>query len=1498
MSDKKIKLGLDLGTNSIGWALVDHNEQERSGKILGCGSRIIPMSQDVLGKFDSGVSVSQTAERTRLRSARRLRERFLLRRERLHRVLNCIGFLPEHYAEQIDFNFRKGKFLEEKEPKIAYRKDQRTQKHEFLFKNSFAEMVEIFKSEHGQLHNSLAIPYDWTIYYLRKKALTEKINKEELAWLLLNFNQKRGYHQLRGEDEVEDTNKKVEYVALRVIDVQDSGDRKGKEEIWYNVTLENGWIYRRTSKQPLDWIGKVKEFIVTTEMNEDGSIKKNKDGKEARSFRAPAENDWTLVKKKTEFDIEASGKTVGAYIFDTLVKNPVQKIKGALVRVVERKFYRDELRKILESQSRFHSELQNQDLLKKCLEELYPNNLTHSNQIQSKGFEYLLIEDILLYQRPLKSKKSLISNCKYEFRTFTREGKTEIEPLKGIPTSHPLFQEFRLIKFIQNLRIYEREKNVDGRTFFDLDVTNEFLRNTEDYIALFNWLSSKREIDQKAFLKYPPFNLKKKVDNFRWNYVEDKSYPCYETRAMFNFWLDKLPVKPDSFFNKETEEALWHILYSVNDKDEIKKALASYARKYDLNEAFAEIFKKFPPFELGYGAFSTKATKKLLSLMRFGPNWKAEEIDSRTLERIDKIISGEFDDSIRNRVREKAIQLTDLHHFQGLPEWLASYIVYDRHSEDREAARWKTALDIEMLEQHSLRNPIVEQVINETLKVVRDIWIHFGQGKENYFDEIHVELGREMKNPAEQRKNLTRMINENENTNLRIKQLLAELKNHPEIENVRPYSPSQQEILKLYEEGVLLSERDNIPDDVQEVLKAKSPSQAQLIRYKLWLEQKYISPYTGQVIPLSKLFTSAYEIEHIIPQSRFFDDSLSNKVICEQAVNKDKDKMLSYEYIKNNSGKKIELGYGKVVSLFTIEAYENFVKRTYGHSKGKLKKLLSEDIPEVFVQRQLNDARYISKVVKSLLSNVVRKADEQDATAKNLVVFNGAITSQLKQDWGLNDVWNDIIAPRFERMNEITQSNHFGEWTSKDGKRIFQTSVPLDLAKGFSKKRIDHRHHALDAIVLACATRSHVNYLNNEHALGKGTKDEKQKKRYDLQHKLCFKKLQGDSNFKWSFHKPWDSFTTDTKEILLRTIVSFKGNLRTINRTVNKPLRWVQNGEISEKKSVKQDGINWAIRKPLHKDTVFGKVSFRLKKKVNLTKALEVSADIVNISLRNKVTELKAHKYDLKMLLKYFKDRNNRWEEQDISKVEIYYWDHDNVATRTKVDDNFTSAWIDSITDAGIRKIMKNHLARYDEAKGEKIIEHPELAFSPDGIDEMNRNILELNDGKPHKPILKVRTFEPLGNKFQVGQTGNKKTKYVEAAKGTNLFFAIYADEKGTRSFETIPLNLVIERQKQGLSPVPEKDENQNNLLMVLSPDDLVYVSKESQGISEVDLSKIYRIASFTGSRLYAVPVSVASTIVDKAEFSQLNKMEFSLDELSVKQYCVKLKINRLGILA
>ncbi len=147
----KTVLGLDLGTNSIGWAVINSVISEQAERIWieMAGSRIIPMDAAVLGDFDKGNSISQTAERTRFRGVRRLRERHLLRRERLHRVLKILGFLPEHYLKEIDFEKHPGKFLADAEPKLPWVKNGQGQ-YVFLFQTAFNEMLADFAKY--QLH--------------------------------------------------------------------------------------------------------------------------------------------------------------------------------------------------------------------------------------------------------------------------------------------------------------------------------------------------------------------------------------------------------------------------------------------------------------------------------------------------------------------------------------------------------------------------------------------------------------------------------------------------------------------------------------------------------------------------------------------------------------------------------------------------------------------------------------------------------------------------------------------------------------------------------------------------------------------------------------------------------------------------------------------------------------------------------------------------------------------------------------------------------------------------------------------------------------------------------------------------------------------------------------------------------------------------------------------------------------------------------------------------
>lgn len=1501
---KKI-LGLDLGTNSIGWALINEDASNGVHSMTGIdavGSRIIPMSADLMGDFERGNSISQTAERTRYRGMRRLRERFLLRRERLHRVLQIMDCLPAHYSGSID---RMGKFLKGTEPKIEWHKNDNG-KYEFVFQESFNEMLELFRISHPEVLTGRNVPADWTLYYLRKKALTHKISKQELSWILLNFNQKRGYYQLRDEEDDDDPTKTEEYMKLTVVKVEDRGERKGKNT-WYDVYLDNGMIYKRSSDKPLDWEGKEREFIVTTQLSKDGSPKV--------TLRMPNENDWYLIKKRTEYDIEKSGETVGEFIFNRILSNPDVKIIGKLVRTVERKFYRSELKEIIRKQSEFHSELTDRGVYDLCIQELYPNNDAYRNSIARKDFVYLLADDIIFYQRPLKSKKHLISNCPYE-RRFFRDSETEemqIVPVKCIAKSHPLFQEFRIWHFISNLRIYDNDRNED--------VTDEYL-SIGKLADLFEWLNDRKEIDQNVLLaKF--FGFKKVGDKlpFRWNYVEDKKYPCNKTRSAV---LSKLKKDEACNLSQDMLIKIWHLLYSVKTREEID-AVFSDAKKgkgglYDeLLEVFSdETIQKLKSVrfeEEDYGSYSEKALKKILPLMRAGRIWDPDSIDYKTKDRIERILSGEFDKDITDKIRQKCMGLSELPDFQGLPVWMACYIVYGRHSESRGAGKWNSPDDIDSFlnnfRQHSLNNPIVEQIVMETLRTVRDVWKHYGQ-----IDEIHIELGRELKSTKEQRVRSTRRITENENTNQRIRLLLKEFMN-PEfgIDDVRPHSPSQQDILKIYEEGVLQSEVDR-PDDIDSIISrlgssesSRQPSRSEILRYKLWLDQKYCSPYTGQPIPLAKLFTHEYEIEHVIPQSRYFDDSFQNKVICESEVNKLKDRQLGLEFIKNHRGQIVTLTGGRTVTIFSVEAYEKFVRKTYAGNRTKMNNLLLEDIPDGFIERQLNDSRYISRYVMLLLSNIVREeiapgVYEEEANSRNMIACNGSITTRLKKDWGLNDVWNGIILPRFVRLNEICGTDQF---TCRNTEGHTVPTMPDELLKGFNKKRIDHRHHAMDAIVIACATRSHIHLLNNESA-----KSENRALRHQVSRKLRrYEKVLVNGverEVAKEFLKPWPTFTQDVKSALESVVVSFKQNLRVINKATNVYISYRnEKGELRldktgrpVKSTISQSSNPnwWAVRKPLHKDTVFAKVALRKIKDVRLGVALQNPDSIVGKELRDEIKRLIGLGYDERRIKKYFSEGENKdvWAEFNPSRIQVYYFTDNTFAVRkdlgifSKEDPKkIEQKILSSVTDESIQRILLNHL---NECNND-----PAQAFSPEGIENLNANIIRLNGGKYHYPIYKFRWYEESKSKHSIGE-GIKSSKFVEAAEGTNLYFAIYVDASGKRTFETIPLNDVIDRLKKRMTPVPEVNGAGNRLLFYLSPNDLVYVPNTTEihaGVIGFDKGNIYKMVSSSGVQCFFINERVAATIVNKVEFSPLNKMERAITGEMIKEICVPIKVDRLG---
>lgn len=1429
--NNKLIFGFDVGTNSVGWAAVQLAFEEANGKILGLGSRIIPMDQAEIGDFNKGNLQSAASQRTHHRGVRRLRERQLKRRERLVKVLKIMNFIPSEWEPNPRYSFA---FIDEGE---------RTR---FKFQESYNEMKGLFLKKHPHMKS---VSHDWVIYYLRKKALNNKITKEELAWLILQANVKRGYFQLRGDSELETEANKyfVSSIVDKIEDLED--DVRGKKRL--NIYLRDDVIGGYESKEIPDWIGKEVEFIVTE--------KETKEGKKI-TLSTPDPKDWTLRKKKTEQIIAKADKTVGAYIFDKLLENPNAKIRGKEVHTIDRHFFKEELESILKVQANFHVELKDASLLGLATKALYDKNKAHRTNLMKFDMTHLLLNDILYYQRPLKTKKHLIANCKYEnYQYKGKEGNVMFKPVKGIAKSHSLFQEFRIWDIIHNIKVIQiSDQDENGIIRNDIDVSDEILTHTIK-ANLFDAFDRAKELSHNQILKAIGLNNKE----YKLNYEVGSKLKGNELKAA----VLKLGKGHEDVSNEIDNlladglrlELLWHAVYSLGDNIEhLRSGLKN--KKLELSSELQNLLIDLPSFSKDYAAFSKKALKKLLPLMKCGKYWDVNTISDQVKERINTLLDAIDSEAVSDRSRDNLIGMEDISDFQGLNLTKASYAVYDRHSESINIEKYSSPEDIDvskLVPNHSLRNPTAEKVLRETLLVAKDMWAKYGKP-----DEIHVEMARELKLPNDKRKEYTYKRNENYIRNQRAKAMLVELSK--ENSDINPFSKGHLDTFKIFEEGAVQNEK-LIDKDIIAIRKKGDPSKSEVTRYKLWLEQKYISPYTGQIIPLSKLFTPAYEIEHIIPKTLFYDDSFNNKVICETKANRFKDNRTAYEMICNAGGTEVDSG----IILLTKDVYEAQMKSMYASiNYKKYKNLLQYDPPKGFSARQLNNTRYINRKLLQLLDPIVREDNEIEAISKNMLSMQGGVTSDLKNDWGLHDVWKRLLAPRFIRMNKISGSN---DYYNKKGNRIDLSGYENEL------KRLDHRHHALDALVIACTTRAHVNYKNSLKS---------EKRRYDLEPKLLKPR---EKNNKKSYVLPWESIAQDAFDALEKVIVSIKNNNRVINKTINYYQKYIEQADGSWKKGYVKQATNndhWAVRKPLHQETIYGRLTQVEYKDVSVSSAWGNVELIANSEIKSQLRKVHAtYKGDYKKAKKYLKHSPLQLDGKEVNRITMRLENPNYATSQLTIDSTVKRKQLDKIVDQKLKAEIISHLEQYNDIS--------EDAFSETGM-------VEFNKGR-HKPVKSVKVKQDLGIAFPLGYSESTKHKYAKGAKGTNLYFVIYKNietgEHEITSSSTLPFNDLIELEKAGeeLSEYREGYE-----YFTLSPGDLVYVNDmddKTLSVKEYKPSRIYKCVSFSKHQCFFVPHRISSVIVDKKEFSVKNKSERSIDEIMIKNSCIKLKIDRLGTL-
>ena len=224
------------------------------------------------------------------------------------------------------------------------------------------------------------------------------------------------------------------------------------------------------------------------------------------------------------------------------------------------------------------------------------------------------------------------------------------------------------------------------------------------------------------------------------------------------------------------------------------------------------------------------------------------------------------------------------------------------------------------------------------------------------------------------------------------------------------------------------------------------PTKSRIRKYRLWEEAGRQCLYCGQSIEEEQCLNGDdMEVEHIIPKSVLYDDSYGNKTCACRRCNKEKGNRTALEYIR---AKGWEAEYMDRIN-------ERLKEKKISYSKHQRLRWLKEDIPSDFLERQLRLTQYISRQAMAILRQGIRRVSASE----------GGVTARLRSLWGYDDILHTLNLDRYDSMGETERVSREGETTEK--LRI----------KDWSKRK-DHRHHAIDALVVASTRQGYIQRLN------------------------------------------------------------------------------------------------------------------------------------------------------------------------------------------------------------------------------------------------------------------------------------------------------------------------------------------------------------------------------------------------------------------------------------
>lgn len=841
-----------------------------------------------------------------------------------------------------------------------------------------------------------------------------------------------------------------------------------------------------------------------------------------------------------------------------------------------------------------------------CPRQAYEDEVDRILSVQSKFYPNMLTEEtrqaikqVVFYQRPLKSCKNLVSFCQFERHLFlNREGKKVESGPKVAPRTSPLAQICHIYEAINNIRLINsrrkhQKKNYDTATIFSEEI------------------SSAREA-RKLMPEY-------KIDDEERERIFD--FLNTHEKMTEKDLLKLLGLTADDGF--KSDKALGKGIQGNTTRCQIEKALGNHPDKErllnfnivetlpesntDVDKSTGEILPRVttdytnqPLFMLWHTLYSIKDKDELFKVLssKFGIN------DEATLERLyalDFVKAGYTNKSAKFMRRllpllRKGWMYSDACEMIGVNH---SGSVTKEENENRELQRYLTPI-----QKGELRQPVVEKILNQTINIVNAIIDEYGE-----IDEARVELARELKRDKEGREKLAQSISKNERENA----LLAE-----EIKDLN-IQPTRRRIQKM----------------------------------KMLKETGNRCMYCGKpVTPYQFIEGHGYDIEHIIPRSKLFDDSLSNKVCSCRECNAAKGAQTAFDFMKSRSEQEFNSYLDRVEELY----------KSGKISRTKRERLLTPatEIPQDFIERDLRQTQYITSKSMEILSTAIR----------NVYASSGLVTDFFRHAWGYDTILHDINLPRYETAGLTENIAYETHGQKHTGHRI----------KNWSKRK-DHRHHALDALVVALIRQGYIQRLNTLNAAA-GGKDKKEK---------------WSGLDKWAAERPHIE-RSEVIKMLEEVAVSFKAG----KKLTTPGKRYIRkNG----KRVCVQEKIT-VPRSPLHKETVYGRIKVDDGEKT-LKQALQNIDLIKDSCIREQLaSRLKENDGDIAKTIKELKKYNLEINGKSVANVRCY---REEIVVKYPIE-SINSKDVSYIVDSHIRHIVQQRFAEVGNSDKEfvkSLAEHP-----------------------------------------------------------------------------------------------------------------------------------------------------------------------------------------------